>query len=109
MNIIIKGNLVDGQTRCSHYHSPLDIVAIKFKCCKEYYPCFQCHQQNTDHTPVKWKKSEFGIKAILCGVCKSELTIQQYLDCNNHCPVCDEKFNPGCLHHRNLYFEFPEV
>ncbi len=31
--IIVKGKLVDDQTRCVHYRSTLDVIAIKFKCC----------------------------------------------------------------------------
>ena len=33
----IYGLTVDNQTRCQHYHSVLDIIAIKFKCCDKFY------------------------------------------------------------------------
>lgn len=33
----VHGISVDDKTRCEHYHSLLDIIAIKFKCCGKYY------------------------------------------------------------------------
>lgn len=103
--IKVKGKTIDDQTRCVHYHSPLDIVAIKFKCCGDYYPCYQCHEETTDHKPLVWKKNEWDTGAILCGVCKKELTINQYLSSNDRCPHCRAAFNPKCSNHYHLYFE----
>lgn len=101
----VKGKLADEQTRCVHYHSMLDVIAIKFKCCGEYYPCFQCHEEETAHAPEIWKKEEWDEKAILCGVCGLEMTIRQYVSSNNQCPGCNAAFNPGCSRHYHLYFE----
>lgn len=103
--IEVKGKIVDGETRCVHYHSPLDVIAIKFKCCGYYYPCYQCHEETTDHEPMVWKKEEWNTKAILCGVCKEELTINEYFNSGNHCPHCLAAFNPNCSKHYHLYFE----
>jgi uncharacterized CHY-type Zn-finger protein len=103
--INVKGKLIDDEARCVHYYSPLDVIAIKFKCCSEYYPCYQCHEETTDHEPLVWNKNERNVKAILCGVCRNELTIQQYFDCDNECPGCKAKFNPLCSSHYHLYFE----
>ncbi len=103
--VSIKGKLVDDNTRCVHYHSPLDIIAIKFKCCNNYYPCYYCHKEEEDHMADRWKKNEQNTKAILCGVCKSEMTILQYLHCNNICPFCGSGFNPNCSKHYPLYLE----
>ncbi len=103
--IEIKGKAVDDNTRCIHYHSPADIIAIKFKCCNEYYPCYQCHEEEVDHPAQLWKKEEWVQKAILCGECKSELTIRQYMDSGNQCPNCGAAFNPNCMKHYHLYFE----
>jgi uncharacterized CHY-type Zn-finger protein len=102
---IIKGALVDEQTRCIHYHSPLDIIAIRFKCCNEYYPCIHCHEEAAGHPVQRWPQSEWNRKAVLCGVCKTELGIQEYFDSNYQCPHCDSAFNPGCRNHNHLYFE----
>lgn len=102
---MIKGKILDDQTRCEHYHSALDVIAIKFKCCKEYYPCFECHQELANHSAKVWPKNEFEEKAILCGVCKTELTINEYLSSGNICQYCHAKFNPNCSKHYALYFE----
>ncbi len=104
-HINIKGKTVDDQARCIHYHSPLDIIAIKFKCCNNYYPCYYCHDEEQDHQAEIWEKSERDTKAILCGVCKQEISILQYLNCNNLCPNCKSKFNSKCTNHYELYFE----
>jgi uncharacterized CHY-type Zn-finger protein len=101
----VFGKPVDRQTRCVHWHSELDIIAIKFKCCDQYYPCYSCHEETTDHEPEVWPVSEFDQKAILCGACGHELAIREYLGCNNTCPNCASQFNPGCSKHYHLYFE----
>lgn len=102
---IIHGQLVDDNTRCVHYHSSLDIIAIKFKCCREYYPCYQCHEETADHAALRWERDERGTKAIFCGVCKNELTIEEYLQSRNQCLYCNASFNPNCSKHYHLYFE----
>jgi len=104
-SIIIKGKTIDEQSRCAHYHSALDIIAIKMKCCNEFYSCIHCHEEEAGHSAEVWSKKEFSIKAILCGVCKNELTIKQYLESNYECPFCKAAFNPGCSNHNHFYFE----
>lgn len=103
--IRVFGKPVDNQTRCVHWHSELDIIAIKFKCCDKYYPCFSCHEEEADHEHQVWPKAEFDQKAILCGVCGNELSIADYMASNNTCPTCKSGFNPGCSKHYHLYFE----
>lgn len=103
--IAVKGKTVDEQTRCTHYHSPLDVIAIKFKCCGTYYPCFYCHEETAGHKAEVWSKKEFETKAILCGVCQQEMTINQYQHSNYQCPGCSTSFNPKCSNHYHLYFE----
>jgi uncharacterized CHY-type Zn-finger protein len=103
--IIVKGQAVDANTRCVHYHSPLDVIAIKFKCCATYFPCYYCHQEASNHPGEVWKKEEFNQTAILCGSCFQEMSIAQYKRCNYHCPFCDTTFNPNCINHDHLYFE----
>ena len=103
--IEVKGKIVDHETRCEHYHSKLDVIAIKFKCCGEYYPCYECHNECADHQAQVWEKEKWNSKAILCGVCKKELSIWEYLDSSNHCPNCNTAFNPKCSNHYHLYFE----
>ena len=55
--IIVKGKLTDTHTRCVHYHSPLDVIAIKFKCCNQYFACYYCHQEEAGHEPTLWQKN----------------------------------------------------
>lgn len=105
----VFGKSIDKQTRCVHWHSALDIIAIKFKCCDKYYPCFSCHEEEADHDHEVWPISEFDQKAILCGVCAEELSIEDYMASDNTCPNCESSFNPGCSNHYHLYFETPST
>ena len=101
----VYGDVIDNKTRCRHYHSELDVVAIKFKCCGRWYPCFECHQSEADHLADVWPESEFDTRAVLCGACGYQLSIEEYFHCANRCTVCAAAFNPGCAQHYHLYFE----
>ena len=101
----IKGAVLDDETRCSHYHSEIDRIAIKFYCCNAYFPCYECHEESGCGTPEVWPQKKFAQKAILCGACGYELSIAEYLNCNSVCPKCTASYNPGCRLHRHLYFE----
>lgn len=102
--IVVHGASVDAQTRCAHYASPLDVVAIRFACCGDYYPCHRCHAEFAGHPAKPWAASAFDTRAVLCGVCRHELTIAEYL-ATDACPRCSARFNPGCRKHTHLYFE----
>lgn len=101
----VYGIDVDSETRCAHWNSPLDIIAIKFKCCGRWYPCFDCHAAIADHKHVVWPRAEFAEKAILCGACGHKLSVDEYLTGNGACPSCQSPFNTGCANHYHLYFE----
>jgi uncharacterized CHY-type Zn-finger protein len=101
----VFGVSIDPQTRCLHWHSGPDIIAIKFKCCGQWYSCFECHAEVTDHEAGVWPSNAFNEKAILCGACGHQLTINKYLNCGSVCPACKRRFNPGCANHHHLYFE----
>ncbi len=100
----ILGSDVGPKSECAHYHSELDIVAIRFKCCDTYFPCHRCHEALAGHSASVWPESEFDEKAVLCGACGTELKIHEYLGCNSRCPACGAAFNPGCKAHSSLYF-----
>ena len=100
----ILGSPVDDHTRCTHYRTALDVIAIKFWCCQEYYPCHLCHQESADHPAQQWPVEEHDAEAILCGVCRSELSVREYM-VSSACPQCEAQFNPGCRLHAHLYFE----
>ncbi|HEV8592514.1 MAG TPA: CHY zinc finger protein [Pyrinomonadaceae bacterium] len=101
----IVGVEVDAETRCSHWNGLSDVIAIKFKCCGQWYPCYECHAAVADHPTETWPSEAYNSKAILCGACGHELTISEYLTCNSACPSCGRAFNPGCANHYYLYFE----
>ena len=101
-----KGIQLDDQTRCAHWHSPVDIIAIKFACCNEYYACYDCHQALADHEPKRWPRESFDQEeAILCGACQKTMTITTYMNANSTCPQCGASFNSRCQLHWHLYFE----
>ncbi len=104
----VNGVDVDERTGCAHYRSALDIIAIRFSCCGEYYACYACHEAAAGHPARRWKAEELDERAILCGACGAELTIQEYLGCGSVCPRCGSGFNPNCARHYPLYFELPE-
>lgn len=101
----VKGVDLDPETRCRHYHGPTDVVALKFKCCGEYYACKDCHAELADHAPVVWSLAEWDEPAVRCGVCGAELTIRQYVESGARCPACSTAFNPKCRAHYRFYFE----
>ncbi|MBO1901456.1 hypothetical protein J4H92_05780 [Leucobacter weissii] len=101
----ILGSPVDSETRCTHYRSELDVVALKFKCCGEYYPCFACHEESSGHPIARWESADLRRLAVLCGVCRTELRIEEYLSAED-CPSCTARFNPGCRLHHRIYFDF---
>lgn len=101
----VRGVEVDHETRCSHYHTERDIIAIKFKCCETYYPCHLCHDEVAGHAAIQWEENERSEKAVLCGKCGTELTIKDYMESESTCPSCQGKFNPGCERHYHLYFK----
>jgi uncharacterized CHY-type Zn-finger protein len=96
---------LDDATHCAHWHSPLDVIAIKMKCCGAYFACHDCHAALADHPAEIWPRTQWEEPAVLCGVCGTELSVRTYMDCENRCPACGANFNPGCRTHYHLYFE----
>ena len=101
----VAGVDVAADTRCAHYHSDLDIIAIKFKCCGRWFPCFDCHAETAGHAPGVWPIYERNTQVVLCGGCGHQLSINEYFESDSTCPTCKAKFNPGCANHYHLYFE----
>jgi len=56
-DVQVIGIDVDPETRCDHYHSDRDIIAIKFKCCGQWYPCHACHAEVAGHPAEVWPKN----------------------------------------------------
>jgi len=100
----VHGLDLDPQTRCVHYHSALDIIAIKMRCCGLFYACKDCHDALAGHPLEPWPRSAWHELAILCGACRAVLSISDYLACNSRCPHCHAAFNPACRNHHHFYF-----
>ncbi len=88
----VYGSFIDKDTRCKHYYSPSDIMAIKFKCCNKYYPCYKCHNEHKSHPIQRWAEDEFDEKAIMC---QYEMSIYDYM-MFERCPPCGAQFNSRC-------------
>jgi uncharacterized CHY-type Zn-finger protein len=100
----VRGVDLDAETRCAHYHSALDIIAIKMKCCGVYYACKDCHNALAGHPITVWPRAEWAQSAVLCGACGHEMSIDQYMASSYQCPDCNAAFNPGCRNHYQFYF-----
>ena len=122
----LRGVGVDPETRCVHWESELDVVALRFGCCGTFSPCHACHAETADHDPEPWPRARFDEPAVLCGACGATLSARVYLDGealrasgsegrshsgsrakpdDDACPACGAAFNPGCRRHRDRYFE----
>ncbi|MES3161420.1 MAG: CHY zinc finger protein [Halorubrum sp.] len=104
-SVPLRGVDVDPETRCAHWNSPVDVVAMRFGCCEEYYPCADCHDATAAHEAEPWPRDRFDEPAVLCGVCHERLTAREYLASDDACPSCGAAFNPGCRAHHDVYFE----
>jgi uncharacterized CHY-type Zn-finger protein len=102
--VAVYGEDVDRETRCAHYGTERDVVAIQFACCERFYPCHACHDAVADHEAAVWPRADFDQPAILCGACGARLAIEGYLACDDACPDCGHAFNPGCADHADRYF-----
>lgn len=103
-DVSFRGVGVDSETRCAHYRSGTDVIAIESPCCNVFYPCFECHEACCEHDAERWPPDRFDERAILCGVCRAVLPIEAYLRAEHRCPNCNAAFNPGCVSHWKRYF-----
>lgn len=101
--ILVRGAVVDEQTRCAHYAGPLDVIAIRFACCGDWYPCLHCHESEAGHPIRPWPAEAGSQLAVLCGACGTTLPIADYVAAAA-CPACEAAFNPGCALHHCIYF-----
>ena len=102
--VTVHGVDIDAQTRCAHWHSPLDVIAIKFACCHEFYSCHDCHAALAGHKAKRWT-AELIQDVVLCGACGKLLSTCEYLNSGAQCTECGARFNPACEKHYHLYFE----
>lgn len=101
----VHGLSLTPSTQCEHYHSPLDIIAIKHFCCRKFYACITCHDALETHKSGVWPRDQRDEKAVLCGACGHVLGVGEYMASGSRCTECEAGFNPGCKGHWKLYFE----
>lgn len=95
----------DGQARCRHWNGPLDVVAFRFACCAAWWPCHACHDETVGHAALPWPRQNFAQESVLCGVCRTAMTVPAYVAADSRCPLCSAPFNPRCQAHWPAYFD----
>ncbi|MCQ9352650.1 CHY zinc finger protein [Corynebacterium sp. 153RC1] len=97
----VRGQLVDSQGRCQHYHSQLDVVANKCVTCGQWWACHKCHEEAQGHRFGPMPTNQLGA---MCCACGEVMTYPQYA-AQPHCPSCQHPFNPGCHLHAPIYWQ----
>ena len=105
----VHGVSVTPLTQCAHWHSALDIIAIRHASCLKYYACITCHNELETHEPAVWPLSLRGERAVMCGQCRYELRVDEYMQSGSCCTNCQAAFNPKCKGHWELYFEMEKL
>lgn len=98
---IIYGNLTDYQGRCTHYHSPLDVIANKCSVCRKFYSCYKCHNEKESHSFGSIPPEEAS--SVMCGVCGLQFSYSEYEQMGGSCKNCGANFNPRCSLHKCIY------
>lgn len=98
--IKIHGIDLDEQGRCTHWHSPFDIVALRCSVCGKYYACYECHDELEDHPFGQFNQNKED--GVMCGACGHTMTYQEHISLG-HCPKCNSEFNPRCINHKDKY------
>lgn len=108
---VLRGVDLDAQARCAHHATARDVVALRLACCAPYWACHRCHAELADHSAVPVPTADFGLPRVLCGVCRTLLSVSDFLAVEHGpdpaCPACRTPFNPGCAAHAHLYFAVP--
>ena len=107
MQVVGVGVNTHGQSRCAHWHSDLDVLALQSPCCSKFYACATCHDALEDHPLQPWPAdTKLSTKVLLCGVCEATFSAGQYLSGDKFCPdpACAAPFNPGCRKHWHVHF-----
>lgn len=104
----VQGIEVDRHGRCWHWNGPTDIVATAFPCCTGWWACRDCHDESQSHAATPWPMIEHGGLWVLCGGCRSRLSIRFHLERQaagcHACPHCEREWNPACAEHADQYF-----
>jgi uncharacterized CHY-type Zn-finger protein len=101
---MVRGIAFDAQTRCIHYNTALDVIAIRMACCGRFYACKDCHIALEDHAIQVWPRHRWDEPAVMCGACRHVMSISEYMQSGDACPRCASSFNPACRNHYHFYF-----
>ncbi|EMA64649.1 CHY zinc finger protein [Halorubrum lipolyticum] len=91
----LRGVAVDPETRCAHWDTAVDVVALRLSCCETYYPCDACHDAVTGHAAEPWPRDRFDEPAALCGACGATLSAREYLDGDSEGPSPSDSEGPS--------------
>jgi uncharacterized CHY-type Zn-finger protein len=59
------------------------------------------------HPVRRWPAAEQSEPAVLCGVCRTEMSVDTYVGTAKYLQCSRPPFNPGCRPHHGYYFEPP--
>ena len=85
---------MDFLNRCEHCTSHLNLLALCYRCCGQYYACVRCHDVLAGHEIVIRDKADYETQAVLYGVCRAEFGLEDDLAGDDRCPSCKTQFNP---------------
>ena len=93
------------ESRCKHYHSKLDVLALESSCCNKFYSCVKCHDEMENHAMIPWDSdTSLNRHALLCGVCEKTFSIRTWDMYNyiclssQHCTLrCQKCWNKNSL------------
>ncbi len=106
MTVQIQGRDVDDAGRCAHHRTQLDIANFRFPCCDGFWACRACHDEaHPDHLVQVWGPDDLHRRAVLCGACRTRLSLRRYAADPSRCPKCAVPWNPNCVYHHPLYFQ----
>jgi uncharacterized CHY-type Zn-finger protein len=107
----MRGRIVDDQGRCIHAEGKNDIVCFRFPDENwEFWACKECHDFEVGEPKRLWNRDETKELAVQCGICRSILGIQFYIErqhAGEHsCPHCKAPWNPDYADGRDIVFAF---
>ncbi|SQA00231.1 zinc finger protein [Staphylococcus aureus] len=100
----VYGSLIDTETRCRIILPKKILLQLNLNVVINTIHAISAIMSLKKHAIKRWSEPSFNEKAILCGVCKHELTINEYMMVER-CPNCQSRFNNRCKYHYHIYFE----
>jgi len=76
---------------------------MRFKCCRKFYGCRECHDEVAGLAAIRWDVRADGAETV--AMCGAGFSLREYLHTREKCPGCAAARNPGCVRHRHLYFK----